>query len=103
MSDTELIIRHLYICINNVFYFYDFSADFGGNLVDFVMNHDHVNVAQDINILKQYAPITEGEDSTPIARLPLIAVAKKYRNTRRAPPKCTAKILPDNCMEKFEF
>ena len=87
MSDTELIVRYLYIFINNVFYFYDFSAGFGGNLVDFVMNHDHVNVAQAINILKKYAHLTEEQDGAPVTRLPLVTVAKKYRDTRRAPPK----------------
>lgn len=84
-------------------YFYDFSAGFGGNLVDFVMRHDDCSVAQAINKLKQYAHITEDGEGRPVQRLSVVSVAKKYRNDKRAPPQCTAKILPDNYMERYEF
>ena len=49
-------------------YFYDFSAGFGGNLVDFVMRHDDCTVAKAINRLKQYAHITEDENGSPVQR-----------------------------------
>lgn len=84
-------------------YFYDFSAGFGGNLVDFVMAHDHCSVAQALNKLKQYAHITEDSDGNPVQRLSMISIAKRYRSDKRAPPQCTAKILPDNYMERYEF
>lgn len=84
-------------------YFYDFSAGFGGNLVDFVMAHDHVTVAQAINILKRYAHITEDSDGKPRQRLSMVSIARKYGRTTRPPPKCTAKILQDNYMERFDF
>lgn len=84
-------------------YFYDFSAGFGGNLVDFVMAHDHCTVAQAINKLKQYAHISEDADGKPVQRLSMVSVAKRYRSDQRAPPQCTAKILPDNYMDRYEF
>ena len=84
-------------------YFYDFSAGFGGNLVDFVMAHDKVNVAQAINILKRYAHITEDQDGAPRQRLSMVSIARRYGRPTRSPPKCTAKILPDNYMERYEF
>ena len=84
-------------------FFYDFSAGFGGNLVDFVMAHDKVTVAQAINILKRYAHITEDEDGKPRQRLSMVSIARRYGRSTRPPPKCTAKILPDNYMERFEF
>ena len=84
-------------------YFYDFSAGFGGNLVDFVMAKNDCTVAQAINILKRYAHITEDSDGHPVQRLSMVTVAKKYRPSTRPPPKCTAKILPDNYMERYEF
>ncbi len=84
-------------------YFYDFSAGFGGNLVDFVMAHDKVTVAQAINILKRYAHITEDDDGQPRKRLSMVSIARRYGRSTRPPPKCTAKILPDNYMERFEF
>ena len=84
-------------------YFYDFSAGFGGNLVDFVMKKDDCTVAQAIGKLKQYAHIAEYADGNPVQRLSMVSIAKKYRNDKRAPPQCTAKILPDNYMERYEF
>lgn len=84
-------------------YFYDFSAGFGGNLVDFVMKHDNCTLAQAINKLKQYAHITEDSNGSPVQRLSVVSVAKRYRSDKRAPPQCTAKILPDNYMERYEF
>jgi len=84
-------------------YFYDFSAGFGGNLVDFVMAHDHVNVAQAINILKKYAHITEGADGAPRQRLSVVSVARRYGRPTRSPPKCTAKLLPDDYMARYSF
>ena len=84
-------------------FFYDFSAGFGGNLVDFVMAHDKVNVAQAINILKRYAHITEDQDGQPRQRLSMVSIARRYGRPKRPPPKCTAKILPDNYMERYEF
>lgn len=84
-------------------FFFDFSAGFGGNLVDFVMAHDHCTVAQAINKLKQYAHITEDSEGAPVQRLSMVSIARKYGQHRRAPPKCTAKILPDDYMDRFEF
>lgn len=84
-------------------FFYDFSAGFGGNLVDFVMAKDHVNVAQAINILKRYAHITEDSEGNPRRRVSMVSIAKKYGRRGRDQPKCTAKILPDNYMERYEF
>lgn len=84
-------------------FFFDFSAGFGGNLVDFVMAHDHCTVAQAINKLKQYAHITEDSEGNPVQRLSMVSIARKYGPNRRAPPKCTAKILPDDYMDRFEF
>lgn len=84
-------------------FFYDFSAGFGGNLVDFVMAHDHVTVAQAINILKRYAHIAEDSNGQPHQRLSMVSIAKRYGRAGKPPPKCTAKILPDDYMEKFDF
>ena len=84
-------------------FFYDFSAGFGGNLVDFVMAYNKVNVAQAINILKRYANITEDQDGQPRQRSSMVSIARKYGRTKRPPPKCTARILPDNYMERYEF
>lgn len=85
-------------------YFYDFSAGFGGNLLDFIMKYDNVNLAQAVNKLKKYANITDHQDSIQINQRPVVAkIAKKYRASERPPPKCTAKILPSDYMARYEF
>lgn len=84
-------------------YFYDFSAGFGGNLVDFVMAKNHVTVSQAIHILKKYAHITEDDEGKPVRRLSMVSIAKRFRPSTRPPPKCTAKIMPDDYMDRFEF
>lgn len=84
-------------------YFYDFSAGFGGNLVDFVMAKEKCSVAQAIRILKNYANITDDSEAVPSQKVSMVSVAKRYRRSTRPPPKCTAKILPDDYMDRYEF
>lgn len=84
-------------------YFYDFSSGFGGNIIDFIMRHDECGVAQAINKIKQYAHISEDEDGHPRLRLPLVSIAKKYRENKADRAQCTAKILPDDYMDRYEF
>ena len=83
--------------------FYDFSAGFGGNLIDFIVRHDSVGVSQAINKLKRYAHITDGESGEPYRRPSAARIAKRYGPKKRQFKPCTAKKLPENCMEKFEF
>ena len=85
-------------------FFYDFSAGFGGNLLDFIMRYDHIELVPAINKLKAYAHITDkGTDGIISQRLAATRIAKKYRHTEKPSAKCIAKILPPNYMDQFEF
>lgn len=84
--------------------FMDFSSGKHGNLASFVMEHDGVSIAEAIRILKRYAHITETDDGRPgHVRLEATRVAKRYREKIRKPPRMTAKPLPKDCMNKYEF
>ena len=85
-------------------FFYDFSAGFGGNLLDFIMQYDHIGLVPAINKLKAYAHITDDQqDGVASSRLAATKIAKKYRHSEKPVAKCTAKILPKNYMDQFEF
>ena len=83
-------------------YWYDFSAGFGGNLIDFVMKKDGVGLRDAVNILKKYANIKDDGSTVP-SRLEASRVARKYRSNTKPLPKCTAKIRPENYMNRYEF
>jgi len=81
---------------------YDFSAGFGGNLIDFVMRYHQVGLSRAVHLLKQYAHITD-KDEEVVVRIPAIRIAKKYANHTKPPRESTAKVLPPDCMERYEF
>lgn len=85
-------------------YFYDFSAGFGGNILDFIMRHDKVPLAKAVRILKSYAHIEDDCSGNSVSRnLAATQIAKRYRKPQRINTKCTAKILPNDCMDRYEF
>ena len=83
-------------------YFYDFSAGFGGNLLDFIMRYDRVNLRDAVGILKRYANISE-DQSHGTMRMEAAKIAKRYRHKPRPSAKSVAKILPPNHMDHYEF
>lgn len=82
--------------------FYDFSVGFGGNVIDFIVRHDEVSVAVAVRKLKSFAHITESDEQA-VVRMEASRIAKKYRTQVRPPGKSTAKVLPDDFMERYEF
>lgn len=82
--------------------FYDFSVGFGGNIVDFIMRKDNVSLVGAINKLKKYAHITETDEGL-VTRLEATRVAKQYRKTEKPRQQMTAKFLPDDYMDRYEF
>lgn len=84
-------------------FWYDFSAGFGGNLIDFVMKHDGVGLSTAVNKLKQYSGIQDdGQEVS--KRLQATKVAKKYgRAQKQKPYMGRNKPLPDGCMDMYRF
>ena len=83
-------------------YWYDFSAGIGGNLIDFVMQKENISVASAVRLLKKYANIKD-EDGESVQHLEATRVAKLYRHKSRPKSVMTAKILPENYMDRYEF
>ena len=83
-------------------FWYDFSAGMGGNLIDFVMQYNGVPLRSAVNILRKYAKIPEGEGGG-TQRLEATKVARRYRNHVKPRAVATAKPLPPDYMERYEF
>lgn len=81
----------------------DFSSGKGGNLVQFVMDHDGASVHEALNILKKYANISDSDDKQTVTRLEATKIARRYKDKLRKPPKTIAKPLPSDCMSQYEF
>jgi len=84
-------------------YWYCFSTSKGGNIVEFVMLHDNVDVGKAVRILKRYAHIVEDESGHVVTRLEATRIAKKYRGSHKKIPEMIAKPLPDDVMMQYEF
>lgn len=82
--------------------FYDFSVGYGGNIIDFITRLDGVSVFQAVQKLKAFAHIAETEDGL-VTKLEASRIAKKYKVNERNAPVMTAKFLPENHMECYEF
>lgn len=81
-----------------------FSSNKGGNLIQFVMDHDNVSVAEAVRRLKAYAHITDDEPGGEgVKRLEATRVAKRYRDHTKRPAKMTAKPMSPDCMSQYEF
>lgn len=83
-------------------FWYDFSSGLGGNLIDFVMQYKKVSVRDAVSILKKYAHITE-RDGIITQRLEATRVARQYRHRTKPRTVSTAKPLPPDYMERYEF
>lgn len=81
---------------------FDFSAGFGGNLIDFIVRKEHVDVRRAVNTLKKFAQIYE-KDGEVVARMEAARIARRFRQQDKARPQMTAKFLPDNYMGRYEF
>lgn len=84
---------------------HDFSAGFGGNMIEFVKRYHQVSVSKAISMLKKFAGITDEEgEEVASQRLQAAKIAKRFRRrARKTRQKCVATPLPDTVMNKFEF
>ena len=87
--------------------FYDFSAGFGGNLLNFVRRYHHCTFAEAVAILKRYAgdPDVSEENlqARRIQRLSASSVARKYKDYGKKQRTSKASILPADYMERYPF
>lgn len=84
--------------------FYDFSAGFGGNAIDFLERYYNIGFLSALDKLKQYANITDSDgDYAKRIRLSSTSIAKRYRQTEHKRNLMTCPILPENYMDMYEF
>lgn len=81
---------------------YDYSSGKSGGVLSFTKLYHNCSGSQAVEILKQYAGVT-GELSEPAEKMQAVLTCKKYVPPKRAAKQPTSKVLPENCMEKYEL
>ncbi len=81
--------------------FYDYSSGFGGNVYTFVKRFYNCTPTEAVEILKQYAGI-KGNIGASHNRMSVSEICRKYKKKITPDKPCTAMILPDNFMERYE-
>lgn len=82
--------------------FYDFSTGRGGNIIDFIMEHDSCSLYEAIQKVKRYANIDDNTESEP--RSLIYTIAKKYTpRAKRGKDLTERKFLPEDVMDKYQF
>jgi len=76
--------------------YYDFATGQGGDALQFAKEYHGVSMAQAIQLLKEYAHITE--DQVPV-RLDAVKIAKRYRQRQPAKPAGAPATLPGDYMD----
>lgn len=84
--------------------FYCFSTHIGGNLLDFVKRYHKVGITKAINMLKQYANITDdGEQDGPVTKLTATRICKRFRKIKKHANPASLKTLPENFLDRYEL
>ena len=83
--------------------FYDFSSGQGGTVIDFVMAYNRCSFSKAIEILKQYAGITDDIDAERVVQLEATKVAKKYQTKEKKCKESNPKTLPADYMSRFKW
>ena len=82
--------------------FYDFSSGIGGDVLTFVREYHKCSFYEAVNILKKYSGC-EGDVNAGDQRLSTTAVIKKVAASKRPAKISTAKILPNDYMERYDW
>lgn len=82
-------------------YFYDFSSGCGGNILSFIQKYHGCDIYRAINILKEYANITD--DITVNKRLATARVLKKFKKPKPRAVENKSCILDAGYMNRYEF
>lgn len=82
--------------------FYDFSSGKGGGVFQFAKEYLGLTNRETIEVLKKYAGI-DGEISSVSQRLPAVGVIKKYMKPKTTQKESSGIVLPENCMDKYEY
>lgn len=81
--------------------FYDFASGKGGNVLNFIALYEHCSMRDAIEKLKKYAGAELLDHQRP--KMSTVTFAKRFAVKKKAERVSTAKILPDNYMERYAF
>lgn len=81
--------------------FYDYSSGIGGNVYTFAKAYFGCSNYEAMCKLKAFAGIDDSQE-TKTERMSATSVAKKYLPPQRKQKECTAQVLPDNYMDRYE-
>ena len=80
--------------------FFDFSSNYGGNIINFIEKYHKCGFKDALRILKEYANI---KDDYVDARLATTKIIKKYKQTKPQKEDIFRKILPADVMNQYEY
>lgn len=82
--------------------FYDYSSGLGGNLFTFVKSYHHCSNREAVEIIKNYAGVSDADFKKPTA-LAVTADCKKYRRKKEPQKKSGGVILQNDYMDRYEL
>ena len=80
--------------------FYCFSTGKGGDVIDFLKDYYKCSTSDAIKKFEEYCGVDE-TDVKRRKRLVATSICKKFKKRESHTKNSTAKILPDNCMDKY--
>lgn len=83
--------------------YYDFSSGKHGNLLNFVMAYKHYNFHEAIDDIKKFGNIVDTEPVPQARALSATVVSRQYRARASTVKHCTAKPLPPDYMDRYEW
>lgn len=83
--------------------YYDFSSGKHGNLLNFIMDYKHYSFYEAMTELKKFGNIQDNEPVPQARALSATAVSRKFRVRPKPVKLCTAKPLPADYMDRYEW
>lgn len=83
--------------------FYDFSSGQGGTIINFVMAYNNCSFGKAIEILKQYAGISDDVNAEHVTQLDATKIAKMFRTKEIKRKESNPRILPDDYMSRYKW
>ena len=83
--------------------FYDFSSGAYGNILDFIMKHDHCGFREALEAVKKYANITDSVETGSHHKLLCTSVAQKFKPAVSKLKSGGGQKLPPDYMDRYEY
>lgn len=81
--------------------FFDYSSGIGGNVFTFIKKYNDCSPKEAIEIMKNYIGCSDDVNLSS-QKLSATMVCRKYQKPKTTQKECTATVLPDSFMERYE-